>query len=283
MDNILTIDLEEWYHPEYVRRLAPVDGKERASESVSQTLHLLDECASTATFFVVGEIAEKHPELIEKIIENGHEVAFHGYHHKPLWEIDASRLRLEIEKFNSLVNRQCIGFRAPSFSLKNETRWALKVLEEMGFLYDSSVFPSKTPLYGLPQAPTKPYKPSDKDITVEDKNGKLWEFPVLVYPLVGANLPMGGGFFLRLFPAYILKKTIKRMNRFGFPAVIYIHSWELDKRTPRLKLGPYASFVTYYNIQETRKKLKRLLSSFHFKSVRDHMRGREFRTMIKLA
>jgi polysaccharide deacetylase family protein (PEP-CTERM system associated) len=237
-------------------------------------LRLLDKGNAVATFFVVGEIVEKHPDIIEKIIGEGHEIAFHGYYHEPLWESDAVKLRLEIEKFNSLIKKKCAGFRAPSFSLRNETRWTLKVLEEMSFLYDSSIFPSKTPLYGVSRAPIRPYRVSENDVTMEDENGKLWEFPVLVYPFPGANLPISGGFFLRFFPLYVLIKTIKKMNRLGFPAVLYIHSWELDEGTPKLKLGPYASFVTYFNRKGTLRKLRELLLCFPFTSIRNYMRER---------
>jgi polysaccharide deacetylase family protein (PEP-CTERM system associated) len=271
LENILTIDLEEWYHPEYVRKSVRVKRKGRMRESIDLTMRLLEESKAVATFFVVGEIAEKHPDIIEKIIDGGHEVAFHGYNHEPLWQSDPVKFCSEIKKFNSLISGRCIGFRAPSFSLRNGTIWALKVLEEMNFLYDSSVFPSQTPLYGVPRAPVKPYKPSSMDITMEDEDGKLWEFPVLVYPFPGANLPMSGGFFLRLLPTFIVKKTIKKMNKLGFPATIYVHSWELDKGTPRLRLGPYASFVTYFNRDGTLRKLRALLSSFRFTSVRNYM------------
>jgi len=219
----------------------------------------------------VGEIAEKHPELIEKISEDGHEIAFHSYHHEPLWRINAKIFHSEIEKFNSVIHEKCRGFRAPSFSLNNKTKWALTVLEDAGFLYDSSIFPSRTPLYGVSGAPIRPYKPSSEDVTKEDPDAKLWEFPLLVYSPMGLKIPMAGGFYLRFFPTYTLKKAIKKMNKRGFPAVLYVHNWELDSQTPKLKLGPYASFVTYHNVQETEKKLKHVIGSFTFSTVRDYI------------
>jgi polysaccharide deacetylase family protein (PEP-CTERM system associated) len=271
LKNILTIDLENWYHPEYVRREGFTGGEDRVAESLGKTLRLLDECDVNATFFVVGEIVERHPELLEEIGEGGHEVAFHGYYHAPLWELDAETLRLEIDRFNLLTNEKCVGFRAPSFSLSNETRWALKVLEDAGFLYDSSIFPSWTPLYGVSDAPMRPYRPSFEDVTREDANTGLWEFPLLVYSLLGFRVPVAGGFFLRLFPTYLLKRAIRKVNRLGFPAVTYVHNWELDPETPRLRLGAYASFVTYHNLGETRRKLRRILGLFPFTSFRDYL------------
>jgi len=271
LDNILTIDLEDWHHPEYVKRKISHVEQERINESTKNTLRLLKECKVNATFFVVGEIAEKHPELIEKISENGHEIAFHGYHHEQLWRLDAEMFHSQIQRFKSLIQEKCRGFRAPSFSLNNETKWSLTVLEDTGFLYDSSIFPSRTPLYGVSKAPIRPYKLSYEDITKEDPDAKLWEFPLLVYPLIGLKIPMAGGFFLRFFPTYLVKRTIKKMGKLGFPAVLYVHSWELDAQTPKLKLGPYASFATYHNVQETEGKLKQIVKSFRFSSFRDYI------------
>lgn len=271
MHNILSVDLEEWYHPEYVRGKALGNKQERLKTSVEKTLGLLDEHDVDATFFVLGELLEKHPEIIEKIREKGHEIAFHGYSHEPLWKLDAERLRSETIKFGSLIKERCIGFRAPSFSLSNETKWALKVLEEVGYKYDSSVFPAKTPLYGLSSAPTRPYRVSCENVVKEDEDAVLWEFPLLVYSIAGVRIPVAGGFYLRFFPVGIIKRAVKKTNKEGFPAVLFVHNWELDSETPKLKLGLYRSFVTYHNIEKTGKKLNSLLSNLEFTSVRDFM------------
>ena len=269
--NILSIDLEEWYHPEYVRTAALGNKQERITKSLEKTLGLLDEHNVNATFFVVGELLEKHPEIVEKIKEKGHEIAFHGYHHEPLWKSNAETLRSETKSFRSLIKEKCLGFRAPSFSLSNETKWALKVLEEVGYIYDSSVFPAKTPLYGLSSAPIRPYMISCENVAKEDENAVLWEFPLLVYSLAGVRVPVAGGFYLRFFPVDIIKRAVKKANKQRFPAVLFVHNWELDAETPKLKLGLYKSFVTYYNLEETRKKLNNLLSGLEFTSVRNFM------------
>ena len=271
MLNILTVDLEEWYHPEYVRRSTPTDKEERIQVSLRTTLYLLSKLNVQATFFVVGELAEKHPEIVENIKENHHEIAFHGYYHEPLWKLDAKTLRTEIERFNSLIREKCAGFRAPSFSLSNQTKWALKVLEGSGYEYDSSLFPAKTPLYGVWNAPTTPYKPSFENIAERDENTKLWEFPLLVYKLRGFKLPVAGGFYMRFFSVNLIAKAIKKLNKQGFPAVIFFHNWELDPETPRLKLGLYRYFVTYHKLKETSKKLEHLLSKFRFISIEEYI------------
>ena len=263
--------MEEWYHAEFLKNKAPTNKEERVTKSLDKTLQLLREHDVNATFFVVGELAEKHPSIIEKINEDNHEVAFHGYHHELLSESNPQKLQMEIKNFNLLLSNKCVGYRAPSFSLSNKTKWALKVLEDAGYKYDSSVFPTKTPLYGVWGAPTRPYKPSFEDVAKEDEYSKLWEFPPLVYTLTPFRIPMAGGFYLRFFPANLVKRAIKKANKQEFPAVIFFHCWELDPETPRLKLGLSKTFVTYYNIKGVRKKLKCILSDFNFTSFRSYI------------
>ena len=270
--NILTVDLEDWYHPEYVKDKTRRHKEERIQHSLKITLDFLNKLNLNATFFVVGELAEKHPEIIEEIRQNNHEIAFHGYYHEPFWNLDTAKLRSEIERFNLLIKEKCAGFRAPSFSLSNNTKWALKVLEDCGYQYDSSIFPAKTPLYGVWNAPTVPYKPSFEDITQNDEKAKLWEFPLLVYKLKGIKVPVAGGFYLRFFSVSLISKAIRKLNQQGFPAVIFFHNWELDPETPRLKLGLYKYFVTYHKLKQTRNKLEDLLSQFEFVGISEYMR-----------
>ena len=268
----MTIDLEEWYHAEYVKDKANRNDGDFVKEDLTRTLALLQEAGVKATFFVLGEIAERYPELIPMIRKDRHEVAFHAFYHEPLRKKTAEAFRLEIDKFNAVVDQPCNGFRAPSFSLNNQTKWALRVLDETGFKYDSSIFPTKTPLYGVRRAPTGPYRPSLEDVSVEDEDANLWEFPPLVYPFAGFRLPTAGGFYLRLLPLYLIKKAVKKANKRGDPAVIFVHSWEVNPEAPKLKLGLYRSFVTYHNIEETSARLKHLLSGFEFTSIEDYMK-----------
>jgi len=271
--NLLTVDLEEWYHPEYVKNKTLFRKEERIQHSLKKTLDLLNQHNLKATFFVVGELVEKHPEIIESIREDDHEIAFHGYCHEPLWNLDAEALCAEIKKFNSLIGEKCAGFRAPSFSLDNKTKWALKVLENSGYQYDSSLFPAKTPLYGVWNAPTTPYKLSHDNVTKKDENAKLWEFPLLVYKLKFIRVPVAGGFYMRFFSVNLVAKAIKKLNQQGVPAIIFFHNWELDPQTPRLKLGLYRYFVTYHKLKETSKKLEHLLSEFQFTSIKEYMKS----------
>jgi len=271
MKNILTIDVEEWYHAEYVKDGVHRDKEDFALGKVTEAMHLLQDHGVDATFFVVGELAERYPDLTNRIRERGHEVAFHGFYHTPLWKAAAETFKLEVNRFNAIIGHSCRGFRAPSFSLSNETRWVLELLKETGFQYDSSIFPVETPLYGVRGAPLKPYKPSQDNIAVEDESAKLWEFPLLVYPLTCLRLPVAGGFYLRFLPVSVIMKAVSRANKHGYPAVLYFHTWELDARTPRVKLNPYRSFVTYHNLEKAKAKLQRILSCFEFTSIKNYM------------
>ena len=156
-------------------------------------------------------------------------------------------------------------------SLDLKSQWALSVLEKNGLLYDSSIFPAKTPLYGVSSALVRPYKPSVCDLTVDDADSKLWEFPLTVYSLLGLRIPAAGGFYLRFMPN-IVRKAIKKTNKREYPAVIYVHNWELDHQTPKQKLSLYKSFVTYHNLTKTLDFLRALLSEFQFTSFADYMR-----------
>jgi len=279
MENILTIDVEEIFHAEYARNSRKNENVFRTSRNMPLIFRLLDEYDVRATFFVVGEVAERCPRILREIACRGHEVAFHSYDHKPLWEKTSDQLEREIDEFNSLlmsvVGERCKGFRAPSFSLNNKTKWAMKILEKTGISYDSSIFPAWTPLYGLADAPLDPYKPSKENLNKKDDDGKLWEFPLAIYRFLWLRIPAAGGFYLRFAPS-LVKKAIKKMNKRGSPAVVYVHNWEIDAETPKFRLGIYYSFVTYYNITKTAENLRCLLSNFNFTSLREYVRTEGF-------
>jgi polysaccharide deacetylase family protein (PEP-CTERM system associated) len=261
-NNILSIDVEECFHGVYTRGYYENNAKYRSPDNIPIVLRLLREYHATATFFIVGEILERFPELLDMIEGEGHEVAFHGWSHLPLWKLNKESFRKEIVNFKQICPN-CKGYRAPSFSLNDNTKWAWQILEEMGFTYDSSIFPAWTPLYGMPDAPTRPYKPSSNDLRSESFNGKVWEFPLTVYSLFGFRIPSAGGFYLRCAP-WLIPKAINKTNEAGLPAVIYIHNWELDPLNPKFKLGLYSSFVTYYNLKNTVKQFECLLRDFRF-------------------
>lgn len=271
--NILSIDVEEVFHGEYTREHRGQNPIYRTPCNIPKILELLRKHDVKATFFMVGEVVEKYPEVVKRVKKEEHEVAFHGYSHLPLWKLNPKSFHKEVTKFKRLVP-DCIGFRAPSFSLNNNTKWALNVLKDEGFCYDSSIFPVWTPLYGVYGAPLKPYYPSSNNISKEsNSNDGIVEFPLTVYSFLGMRVPVAGGFWLRLLGVNMLKKGVEKVNKTGSPAVVYIHNWELDIPTYRLKLNPHKAFITYHNIEKTRGFLEKLLNGFHFTSFSEYLNG----------
>ena len=273
--NGLCIDLEYWYSPQLLSGYAHEDGDDQMPDSVNPILDLLDRHNTKATFFVLGTVAEKYPEMVKTIRHKGHEIASHGYSHKRLHELGRKKFEAEIESsiflLESLVQEKPIGFRAPTFSLDNSTTWALETLKRYGFKYDTSIAPVKTTLYGVRGAPLHPYKPSMDDVTREDPNGEIIEFPMSVLRL-GINVPIAGGFYLRALPVAFSKLAIRKLNQ-RRPAIVYIHPWETYSKTPRLKGLPlFSRFVTYYGINSALRKLECLLREFEFQPIREVLR-----------
>lgn len=272
MKNALTIDLEPWYVSEFLVGYLPDEKDDHVEEAVRPLLDLLDNYGTKATFFVLGIVAERYPELVKEIHAKGHEIASHAYSHKTLYELGEARFEREIEKstglLESIIGERPIGFRAPCFSMNNSTRWALRVLRRHDFKYDSSIFPIKTMLYGVPDAPLHPYRPSMIDLTKHDPSGDIIEFPMTVLRM-GRNIPVAGGFYLRVLPLWFIKFAIARVNKTR-AAVIYVHPWETDPRTPRLDGVPlFPRFVTYHGINSALRKIEGLLNAFEFSPLRE--------------
>lgn len=270
MINAMTVDLEYWYSSEFLAKSFPENREEQVAEATIPILNLLDKYSTKATFFVLGTVAEHNPGLVATIFEKGHEIASHAYSHKTLYDLGKEEFEQEIAKsvelIESITGEKPLGFRAPSFSINQSTSWAFEILEKYGFRYDSSIFPIKTMLYGVPDAPLHPYRPSLNDITKEGTNGRIVEFPMTVLK-VGKNIPIAGGFYLRVLPYWFLKLAIMRVNKVR-PAIIYIHPWETYPKTPRLKnISLFSRFITYYGINTALKKLEGLLKDFEFAPV----------------
>jgi len=267
--NILGIDFEEWYHPELIKQNI---SKEKRNPSVingiDKILDLLRKHETFATFFVVGELLEIQPDIFDKIIENDHEIGFHTMHHDRLDSPEyKEKFRDEIKKFAELTNHKSRGFRAPTFSLNNNSSWAIDILAENDYMYDSSVVPAKTSMYGLPNAQESPYKISSKNIEQHNSDGIVTEFPLLVTKFMGKKIPAGGGFYLRTLPTKIIKNAIKNYQKQEIPATFYIHSWELTPEyMPKIQLPIKENFVTYHNIGKAYTRMNELLQQFQFTS-----------------
>jgi polysaccharide deacetylase family protein (PEP-CTERM system associated) len=271
--NGFSVDVEDWYQVadfEAVVGFAAWDRYEsRVLQNTERILTLLDEAHVKGTFFVLTWNAERHPEVVRRIAAAGHEVACHGYAHRLIYEQSPEAFRDDVSRakrtLEDLTGTPVLGYRAPSFSITARSLWALDVLLDCGFRYDSSVFPVKDSLYGLPDARRFPF-------VIRERDGRgLVEFPITTTRAFGRNLPLGGGGYLRMLPYQYMAWGMRRVNRTeGQPAVVYVHPWEVDPGQPRMRTAGRRGFSTHYvGLAATEAKLRRLLGEFRFAPLRD--------------
>ena len=267
--NLLGIDFEEWFHPELIQKyIKKTDHELSVVNGIDKILDLLTTHDTYATFFMVGELIESRPELIDKILDNGHEIGFHTMYHDRLDSMNNKQKFVEeLKKFAKLTSKKSKGFRAPSFSLNNSSAWAIDALVENGYQYDSSIVPAKTKLYGMPNAELKPYKITSKDLEKNNENGKIVEFPLLTRKFFNYSIPVAGGFFIRLLPLRWIETAIKNNENKKIPSTFYIHSWELTPEyMKKIPLSKIDNFITYHNLEKTSRRLEKLLKKFEFTS-----------------
>jgi len=267
--NILGIDFEEWFHPQLIQKYLTNEDKElKVTNGLDSILDWLRKNETYATFFVVGELLEFKPELLDQILEGGHEIAFHTMNHIRLDEPNYKEIFSDdLKRFSELTNKKSKGFRAPSFSLSKSTSWAIDILESHGYVYDSSIVPVQTRLYGIKNAQITPYMISSSLPEKNDPSGKLMEFPILTTNFLTKQIPAGGGFYLRALPQRILSSAIKNINKIDNPATFYIHSWELlPELMPKVSLPFIDRFITYYNINKAPEKMTKIIKEFEFTS-----------------
>tara|TARA_B110000438_G_scaffold303743_1_gene366928 strand:+ start:3268 stop:4116 length:849 start_codon:yes stop_codon:yes gene_type:complete len=267
--NLLGIDFEEWFHPELIQKyIKKTDHELSVVNGIDKILELLTTHDTYATFFMVGELIESRPELIDKILDNGHEIGFHTMYHDRLDSMNNKQKFVEeLKKFAKLTSKKSKGFRAPSFSLNNSSAWAIDALVENGYQYDSSIVPAKTKLYGMPNAELKPYKITSKDLEKNNENGKIIEFPLLTRKFFNYSIPVAGGFFIRLLPLRWIETAIKNNENKKIPSTFYIHSWELTPEyMKKIPLSKIDNFITYHNLEKTSRRLEKLLKKFEFTS-----------------
>ncbi len=269
MFNALTIDVEDYYMVSaFADRIRFEDWpryESRVEMNTERILDLLTKQNVKATFFILGWIAEQRPKLVRDIHSAGHEIACHGYNHRLIYRMTPSQFREDVHRakgiLEDITGDPIIGYRAASYSVVKETLWALDILIEEGFLYDSSIFPIYHDRYGLPGADRFPH-------VIERGNGRIKEFPPTTYQVFGQNIPVAGGGYLRVFPLPVIKTAIRRINEKEKQAVImYLHPWEIDVNQPRMN-GRWRSKVRHYiNLDSTLPKLMSLLCEFSFKEL----------------
>ncbi|MGD0766434.1 MAG: polysaccharide deacetylase family protein [Dehalococcoidia bacterium] len=274
MKHGLSIDLEEWYHGEVIARRTPPEAHfPQIEQALQAVLDLLDKHDTRATFFVVGELIPEHPALIARIAGAGHEIACHTMSHTNLWDLTPEAFSGELTSFRDalaqvLPGYQPVGFRAPMFSLDRSTAWALGLLKEAGYRYDSSVFPAYTGYYGLAYAPVGVYRASLADPGRIDERDGLLELPLTVLALWKLRLPIAGGTYLRLIPYPVLRALLGLVAR-RRPLVLYAHPFEFYPPTPRRPLPLLERIAIYYNIPHNIGKLERLIKRFRFAPLRE--------------
>jgi len=229
----------------------------------TRILDLLDEYGVKATFFVLGWVAERHPGLVREIHARGHEIGCHSYKHRLIYDMSPEEFRLDTQRARKILE-DCLGekiegYRAPSYSITPRSIWALEILADEGFLYDSSIFPVRHDRYGYPGY--------SRNVTTQSLGERrIVEVPLSTFSFLGASIPFGGGGYLRLYPSSVTEWAIRYLNdREAMPVVLYVHPWELDPEQPRLNGKALSLFRHYVNLRDTREKLSRLLdiSAFH--------------------
>ena len=269
MLNLIGIDFEDWFHPELIQRhLTSKKNEPKVINGLDKILDLLRLTNTYATFFVVGELIKFKPEILDKILGDGHEIGFHTMYHTRLDSPNYKEKFLdEVLSFAELTSRRSKGFRAPTFSLNKSSSWVIDILSQNNYVYDSSIVPAKSPMYGFPDAELKPYKITSSSLEKNDPLGKMLEFPLLITKFFGKKIPAGGGFYLRVLPKKIIMNAIKSYEKKEIPSTIYIHSWELTPEyMPRISLPFKENFITYHNIEKAFFRLKELLHTFEFTS-----------------
>ena len=275
--NIASFDIEEHFRIEAAVGLTvsaelKADYAARMEAATHRLLDQLAEAKVLATFYVVGEIAKSHPRLVRDIHAAGHEVGSHSWDHRRVHRFapDAFRddLRTSKDALEQATGAAVFGFRAPTFSVMRETGWAIDVLAECGFEYDSSIFPVRHDRYGVPDAPRGPF------IAV-GKEREILELPPLTYRFAGLNLPVAGGGYFRLFPLAVMRAGLRQAARAAGPQVgmLYFHPWEFDPDQPQLPLKRLARWRTYVGVRRTTARLARLLAGFPFRRAIDVVRG----------
>lgn len=277
--NLLGIDFEEWFHPELIQKyIKKTDHKLSVVNGIDKILDMLRKHDTYATFFMVGDLVKSKPDLIDKILDNGHEIGFHTMNHKRLDSMDNKKEFLEeLKEFSILTSKKSKGFRAPSFSLNYSSSWAIDALIENGYVYDSSIVPAKTKLYGMPNAELKPYKITSRNLEKNDENGKIIEFPLLTRKFFNYSVPVAGGFYIRLLPLKWIETAIRENENKQIPSSFYIHSWELTPQyMKKIKLSKTDNFITYHNLEKTSNKLEKLLKKFDFTSFERLIKNKDY-------
>jgi polysaccharide deacetylase family protein (PEP-CTERM system associated) len=268
--NVISVDVEDYFHAESFADVVDRSRWETYASRVEvnnrRLLELFAAKGVSATFFVVGWVAERFPGLVREIVAAGHELACHSYWHRLIYKLTPAEFREDTQRAKTVLEQTAgkaiFGYRAPTYSIVSDSLWALEILVELGFVYDSSIFPIHHDRYGIPTAPRAPFR-------IPTASGQLIEFPITTFRFRQHNFPVGGGGYLRLLPEWYTNWGIGRVHREGLPVIAYVHPWEIDPAQPRLP-GRLTSRLRHYtNLSKTYGRLNRMLESAPFTSFRE--------------
>ena len=266
LTNAMTVDVEDYFHVSVfdgvVSREQWPSMESRVQRNTERLLALFDEYAVKGTFFVLGWVAERYPSLVRTIVAGGHELASHGYAHRLIYNQTPEEFRQDVRRAKALLEDaggvEVRGYRAPSFSVTQQSIWALDVLLEERYRYDASIFPIRHDRYGIPDAPRWPHH-------VDRAGGRIYEVPGSTVRLGGTNLPVAGGGYFRILPYAWTRWGLARLNEHERqPAVFYLHPWEIDPDQPRLPANALGRFRHYRNLHKTESRLRALMGDFRF-------------------
>ena len=267
----MSVDVEDYFHVSVFDGVVPRHHWERFESRVcantERLLAIFDEAGVRATFFVLGWVGERHPDLVRRIVGLGHELASHGYAHRLVYDQTPAAFREDVRRAKRVLEdaggTEIGGYRAPSYSVTPRSLWALDILIEEGYWYDASIFPILHDRYGIPVSGRHPYE-------LQRRRGRLTEIPGSTVRIGRWNFPVGGGGYFRILPYPWTRWGIARLNETeGRPAVFYLHPWEIDSEQPRLPAGLLGRFRHYRNLDKTEERLRTLLRDFRFGTVRD--------------
>jgi polysaccharide deacetylase family protein (PEP-CTERM system associated) len=264
--NVFTVDFEDWYQGIEIDSAEWNSFQDRIEIGADRILYLLAKYKTKATFFVLSCVAEHYPHLVRTIQKQGHEIGTHGYSHAFIYQQSreqfATEFRKSLQVLEDITRTKVKCHRAPFFSITEKSLWALDILMAEGITCDSSIFPVHNYRYGIPDAPRVPYH-------IQLNGRSLLEVPISTCEFCGKNIPMAGGAYFRIFPYWLTKRLIQRVNRQGYPVIFYIHPWELDPDHPRIPLPRRIAATHYYNLKSTEQKLEKLLKDFHFTTMKN--------------
>jgi polysaccharide deacetylase family protein (PEP-CTERM system associated) len=274
VSHALSFDVEEYFQVANLRghftRQSWESVEPRIDVGMDVILSALEKHRAHATFFFLGWIAERHPKLVRRCIDAGHEIASHGYEHAFLQDLGPEALHEDLAKTEAALTSagapRPVGFRASTFTLTRKTWWAFDVLAARGYRYDSSVHPVRHPVYGIPN-----FEPGISTVRASDGT-EIVEFPVSTYPILGRNFPFAGGGYFRLLPVAFTRRMLSGLERRGRPGAFYMHPWEFDPDQPRIDAPFLARFRHYLNLDRTSARLEHMLERFRFTTMADVLR-----------